>query len=101
REAGPAAARWVHHGATSQDILDTAASLVAFRALAPILDDLGGAAGAGARPRGKQALPTTFGLRVAGWLVAVEEAAAGLDRVRRERLAAQLGGAAGTLASLG
>jgi 3-carboxy-cis,cis-muconate cycloisomerase len=114
REAGPAAARWVHHGATSQDILDTAASLVAFRALAPVLDDLGGAAGAcarlaethrdtlmAARTLGQQALPTTFGLKAAGWLVALEEAAAGLDRVRRERLAAQLGGAAGTLASLG
>jgi 3-carboxy-cis,cis-muconate cycloisomerase len=113
-EAGPEAARWVHHGATSQDIMDTAASLVANRALAPILDDLGAAAGACARlaethrdtvmagrTLGQQALPTTFGLKAAGWLVALEEAAAGLDRVRRERLAAQLGGAAGTLASLG
>ena len=42
--AGPEAARWVHHGATSQDIADTALSLVAFRALHPVLDDLGGAA---------------------------------------------------------
>jgi 3-carboxy-cis,cis-muconate cycloisomerase len=113
-DAGPEAARWAHHGATSQDIMDTAASLVAFRALAPILDDLGGAAAACARlaethrdtvmagrTLGQQALPTTFGLKAAGWLVALEEAAAGLDRVRTERLAAQLGGAAGTLASLG
>ena len=113
-EAGPEAARWAHHGATSQDIMDTAASLVAFRALAPILDDLGAAAGACARlaethrdtvmagrTLGQQALPTTFGLKAAGWLVALEQAAAGLDRVRTERLAAQLGGAAGTLASLG
>jgi 3-carboxy-cis,cis-muconate cycloisomerase len=114
REAGPEAARWVHHGATSQDILDTAASLVAARALGPVLDDLDGAARAAAdladrhratlmagRTLGQQALPTTFGLKTAGWLVALGEAAAGLDRVRRERLAAQLGGAAGTLASLG
>jgi 3-carboxy-cis,cis-muconate cycloisomerase/3-oxoadipate enol-lactonase len=113
-QAGPEAARWVHHGATSQDILDTAASLVAFRVLAAILDDLDGAAAAAARladrhratvmaarTLGQQALPTTFGLKAAGWLVALEEAAAGLDRVRRTRLAAQLGGAAGTLASLG
>jgi 3-carboxy-cis,cis-muconate cycloisomerase len=112
--AGPAVARWAHHGATSQDIMDTAASLVALRALAPILDDLGAAAGACAqlaethrdtvmagRTLGQQALPTTFGLKAAGWLVALEEAAAGLDRVRGERLAAQLGGAAATLASLG
>jgi len=112
--AGPEAARWVHHGATSQDILDTAASLIAVRALGPVLDDLDGAARAAAgladrhratvmagRTLGQQALPTTFGLKAAGWLVALEEAAAGLDRVRRTRLAAQLGGAAGTLASLG
>jgi 3-carboxy-cis,cis-muconate cycloisomerase len=114
RQAGPAAARWVHHGATSQDIMDTAGSLVAFRALAPILDDLDGAAGECARlaeqhratvlagrTLGQQALPTTFGLKAAGWLAALDEAADGLDRVRRTRLAAQLGGAAGTLASLG
>jgi 3-carboxy-cis,cis-muconate cycloisomerase len=112
--AGPEAARWVHSGATSQDILDTAASLVAFRALGPILDDLEGAARAAAdlagrhratvmagRTLGQQALPTTFGLKAAGWLVALDEAAAELERVRRTRLAAQLGGAAGTLASLG
>ena len=112
--AGPEAARWVHHGATSQDIMDTAASLVAFRALGPILDDLDGAADACARlaeahrvtvmagrTLGQQALPTTFGLKAAGWLVALDDAADGLGRVRRERLAAQLGGAAGTLASLG
>jgi 3-carboxy-cis,cis-muconate cycloisomerase len=112
--AGPEAARWVHHGATSQDILDTAFSLVAVRALQPILDDLDGAARAAAeladrhratvmagRTLGQQALPTTFGLKAAGWLVALDEAAAGLERVRRTRLAAQLGGAAGTLAALG
>ena len=112
--AGPEAARWVHHGATSQDILDTAVALVAARALQPVLDDLDGAARAAAvladrhratvmaaRTLGQQALPTTFGLRAAGWLVAMDEAAAGLDRVRRTRLAVQLGGAAGTLAALG
>jgi 3-carboxy-cis,cis-muconate cycloisomerase/3-oxoadipate enol-lactonase len=113
-EAGPEAARWVHHGATSQDILDTAASLVAARALGPILDDLDGAAAGcarlaeahrdtlmAARTLGQQALPTTFGLKAAGWLAALDEAADGLDRFRRGRLAAQLGGAAGTLAALG
>jgi 3-carboxy-cis,cis-muconate cycloisomerase len=113
-EAGPAAARWVHHGATSQDIMDTACSLVAVRALGPILDDLEVAAEAcagladrhratvmAARTLGQQALPISFGLKAAGWLVALDEAAAGLARVRRERLAAQLGGAAGTLAAFG
>jgi 3-carboxy-cis,cis-muconate cycloisomerase/3-oxoadipate enol-lactonase len=113
-EAGPEAARWVHHGATSQDIMDTATSLVAFRALGPVLDDLEAAAEFAAglagtyrdtvmagRTLGQQALPVTFGLKAAGWLVALDEAAAGLERVRRDRLAAQLGGAAGTLAALG
>src|SRR5215213_9483447 len=109
-EAGAAAAGWVHHGATSQDILDTAISLVAARALGPVLDDLDAAAEAAAglaeqhrdtmmagRTLGQHAPPSW----AAGWLVALEEAAAGLARVRRERLAAQLGGAAGTLAAFG
>jgi 3-carboxy-cis,cis-muconate cycloisomerase len=113
-EAGPEAARWVHHGATSQDIMDTALALVAARALGPVLDDLDGAAEAAAglaethratvmagRTLGQQALPISFGLKAAGWLVAIDDATDGLARVRRERLAAQLGGAAGTLASLG
>ena len=112
--AGPETARWVHHGATSQDIMDTAWSLVAFRALGPVLDDLDGAAGECARlaethrdtvmagrTLGQQALPTTFGRKAAGWLTALDDAAAGLAHVRHRRLAAQLGGAAGTLASLG
>jgi 3-carboxy-cis,cis-muconate cycloisomerase len=79
-----------------------------------LLDDLGGAAEACAglagrhratvmagRTLGQQALPITFGLKAAGWLVALDEAGSGLAAVRRTRLAAQLGGAAGTLASLG
>lgn len=49
----------------------------------------------------QQALPTTFGLKAAGWLVAVLEARKRLRTVRESGLAAQLGGAAGTLASLG
>jgi 3-carboxy-cis,cis-muconate cycloisomerase len=112
--AGPEAARFVHHGATSQDIMDSAWSLVAFRALGPVLDDLDGAADATAgladrhratvmagRTLGQQALPTTFGRKAAGWLAALDDAADGLAEVRHRRLAAQLGGAAGTLASLG
>jgi 3-carboxy-cis,cis-muconate cycloisomerase len=49
----------------------------------------------------QQALPTTFGLKAAGWLVAVLEARRRLLVARESGLAAQLGGAAGTLASLG
>jgi 3-carboxy-cis,cis-muconate cycloisomerase len=110
---GPAAAG-VHTGATSQDVLDSAAMLVAHRALGPLLDDLAGAATAAAdlaaahrdtvlagRTLLQQALPVTFGLKAAGWLVALDEVAARLAEIRRTRLAVQLGGAAGTLASLG
>jgi 3-carboxy-cis,cis-muconate cycloisomerase len=107
------AAGHVHRGATSQDVLDSAAMLVAFRALGPLLDDLDAAARAAARLADahratvmagrtllQQALPITFGLKAAEWLVGLDEAAARLRAVRTTRLAAQLGGAAGTLASL-
>jgi 3-carboxy-cis,cis-muconate cycloisomerase len=104
----------VHQGATSQDILDTAAMLLARRAAEVIEADLAATAAAAARLAAEhsgtvmagrtllqQAVPVTFGLVAAGWLTAVDEARARLAAVRRDRLAAQLGGAAGTLASLG
>jgi 3-carboxy-cis,cis-muconate cycloisomerase len=108
------AAGHVHQGATSQDVLDTAAMLVAHRALGPLLDDLAAAAAACARlaerHRGtvlagrtllQQAVPVTFGLKAAGWLVGLDETRQRLAEVRREGLAVQLGGAAGTLAGFG
>lgn len=108
------AAGHVHLGATSQDVLDSAAMLVCGRALGPLLTDLDAAAefaaGLAAAHRDapmagrtllQQALPITFGLKAAGWLAGLDAAAARLAEVRRSRLAVQLGGAAGTLASLG
>jgi len=113
-EVSEDAARYVHKGATSQDITDTAAMLVVKRALDLILAELEGISSACARLAEshrdtiiagrtllQQALPTTFGLKAAGWLVSVLEARKMLLEVRSSRLAAQLGGAAGTLASLG
>jgi 3-carboxy-cis,cis-muconate cycloisomerase len=110
----PEAAAVVHAGATTQDILDTAAMLVAYRALGPLLDDLTGAATAAAglarryrdtpmagRTLLQHALPVTFGLKAAGWLAGLHQAAADLARVRAERLAVQLGGAAGTMDAWG
>jgi 3-carboxy-cis,cis-muconate cycloisomerase len=110
---GGEAARFVHWGATSQDVMDTASMLVARRALDLIVVELdriaAGLAGLAethrstpmaARTLLQQAVPTTFGFKVAGWLVAVLEARGRLRVVRSERLAAQLGGAAGTLAPL-
>src|SRR6266700_3915243 len=108
------AASAVHHGATSQDILDTAAMLMARDSLDAVLADLGTAAVAAAglaaahrdtimigRTLLQQAVPVTFGLVAAGWLTAIDEARRGLARFRGERLAVQFGGAAGTLAVLG
>ena len=108
---GADAAQWVHLGATSQDVLDTAAMLVARRATALLLEELDGAAAAGARLaeeyRGtpmagrtllQQAVPTTFGAKAATWLVALQIS---LERLRDYPFLAQLGGAAGTLAPFG
>ena len=111
---GDEAARYVHRGATSQDIVDTAAMLVSRRALVLVLaeaDDVAAAAAAladehretlmVARTLLQHAVPTTFGVKAAGWLTAIVQAHARLEQVSRERLAAQLGGAAGTLAGFG
>jgi 3-carboxy-cis,cis-muconate cycloisomerase len=104
------AARYVHWGATSQDVTDTAAMLVARRALAEVGGELQGVARVCAeladehrltvmpgRTLLQQALPTTFGLKAAGWLCAMDDARRRLEAVP---LAVELGGAAGTLASL-
>ncbi len=112
--AGGGFARYVHMGATSQDILDTAAMVVARQALGGLLADLAGAAGAAARlarthrdtPMAgrtllQHAVPVTFGLKAAGWLTALDEARDRLAAIRTHRLAVQLAGAAGTLAGFG
>jgi 3-carboxy-cis,cis-muconate cycloisomerase len=109
REAVPESAReHVHAGATSQDVLDTALMLMAGRALDSLLDDARGAADAAARLAAEHratpmigrtllqhALPVTFGLRAAGWLVGLDEARARLGDVRDRELAVQMGGAVG------
>ncbi|MBC2900433.1 3-carboxy-cis,cis-muconate cycloisomerase [Streptomyces cupreus] len=107
KEYGP----YVHRGATSQDIMDTATMLVAHRALDPLLADLARTESALARLAAEHrdtpmpgrtltqhAVPTTFGLKAAGWRSLVLDAR---DRVIavRESLPVQLGGAAGTLAA--
>ena len=112
-EVAATARSWVHWGATSQDILDTAAMLVAARTVALIdaeLVRLAEACAALARTHRdtvmagrtllQQALPITFGLKAAGWLAGVDDARIQLGAARAG-LAVQLGGAAGTLASLG
>jgi 3-carboxy-cis,cis-muconate cycloisomerase len=110
---GGEAAGYVHHGATSQDVVDTAAMLVATRALAHVLADVAAVTAACAeladahrettmvaRTLLQHAVPTTFGLKAATWLAGVLEAQQ-LVLAAADRLAVQLGGAAGTLAALG
>ncbi|MFI7447428.1 lyase family protein [Nonomuraea sp. NPDC049714] len=107
---GEDVARLVHLGATTQDILDTAAMLVATRAVAVITADLDSLLALladlaqrhrttvmAARTLGQHAVPTTFGLKAAGWLTGLLRTR---DRLRAIPLPAQLGGAAGTLAAL-
>jgi 3-carboxy-cis,cis-muconate cycloisomerase len=114
RRVPPAAAGVVHHAATSQDIVDTAAMLLAKRAIGVVLADLAQASAAAAGLAGahrstimigrtllQQAVPVTFGLVAAGWLTSLDEAREGLAAVSSQRLAVQFGGAAGTLAPLG
>lgn len=104
-------AGYVHRGATSQDILDTALMLVATHTLGLIHADLVRTADALARlarahrstpmpgrTLTQHAVPTTFGLKAAGWRSLVLDARDRLDGVRRA-LPCQLGGAAGTLAA--
>lgn len=101
----------VHKGATSQDIADTGAMLVAARtrraALAHLDRALDALAGLAARYRdtpmpartlGRQALPTTFGAKAANWLMGCLDAREGLAAVP---LPVQLGGPAGTLDAFG
>ncbi|MFE7846147.1 lyase family protein [Microbacterium sp. NPDC057407] len=104
-------APWIHRGATSQDILDTALMIVARSAADAIGADLTTAADAlvafagahaddvaAARTLTQHAVPTTVGARAAGWERGIRRSLARLVAAR-DALPAQLGGAAGTLAS--
>jgi 3-carboxy-cis,cis-muconate cycloisomerase len=108
------AAAYVHWGATTQDVMDSAMMLIVRDGLDLVAADLDrvadACAGLAERHRGtvmagrtllQQALPITFGLKAAGWLVAAIDARRRLGEVRSGRLAVQFGGAAGTLAALG
>jgi 3-carboxy-cis,cis-muconate cycloisomerase len=108
------AARYVHWGATSQDVIDTAAMLTLRAAIEALLQDLDRAiAGFAALARKhratamvartwlQHALPMPFGLKLAEYAAALHRSRTRLRRSRRETLALQFGGAAGTLAALG
>src|ERR1700710_1412078 len=112
--ADPDAARYVHWGATSQDVIDTAAMLTLRADIDALLPDLDRAiAGFAALARQhrntamvartwlQHALPMPFGLKLAEYAAALHRSRARLKRLRAEALALQFGGAAGTLAALG
>ncbi len=108
------AARYVHWGATSQDMIDTATMLGLRAAIDALLGDLDRAiAGFAklarqhrdtamvARTWLQHALPMPFGLKLAEYAAALHRSETRLKRLRAEALALQFGGAAGTLAALG
>jgi len=108
------AARFVHWGATSQDIIDTANALAMRDGAALIERDLDRAIKAFAalarRHRKKpmagrtwlqQALPITFGLKAARYAAMLARVRTQLDEAASAAAVLQFGGAAGTLASLG
>jgi 3-carboxy-cis,cis-muconate cycloisomerase len=108
------AARYVHWGATSQDVIDSAGMLTLRAAIDALLPDLDRAIAGFARLARQHrntavvartwlqhALPMPFGLKLAEYAAALHRSRARLGRLRREALALQFGGAAGTLAALG
>jgi len=106
--------RYIHWGATTQDIMDTAVVLQIRAGLALLENDLTAIRGhlaelarrysdapMAGRTHLQHALPITFGYKAAVWLSALDRHADRLRELRPRVLLAQFGGAAGTLASLG
>ncbi len=113
RATDPEAAAWVHWGATSQDVADTALVLLLKRAQTILAGDLQRLEKALitiserhkatvmlSRTLMQAAPPVTFGLKVAGWLGALSRGRKRLEAAFGEVLVLQFGGASGTLASL-
>ena len=114
RIVGAEAGAYLHWGATTQDIMDTACVLQLrsatklfkdriaelSRHLSQLAERHRGAVMA-ARTHGQQALPVSFGLKVAAWLAPFIRHAERLGELSPRLLVVQLGGAAGTLAALG
>jgi 3-carboxy-cis,cis-muconate cycloisomerase len=105
---------WVHWGATTQDVIDTGLVLQMRAALTPIARDLTRSAVAAerladqfratpmaGRTHGQHAVPITFGFKAASWTDELRRCGIRLRLAQEAISVAQLGGAAGTLASLG
>jgi 3-carboxy-cis,cis-muconate cycloisomerase len=108
------AAKFVHWGATSQDVADTALILLLKRTQPILMADVSRLENGLEKLSGEHehavmlgrtllqaAPPITFGLKAAGWLAAIRRSRIRLDGSFAEALILQLGGASGTLASLG
>lgn len=113
KAVGGDGAQYVHWGATSQDVIDSALTLrlrdvlgTLDARLETLVSDLAALARRHrdsmmvARTRGQQALPTTFGLKVANWLAPLARHRRRLAELKPRVLVLQFGGAAGTLAAL-
>ena len=114
KTAGAGAASYVHWGATTQDIMDTALVLQIRAALTiletklrQVVQHLAQLAERhrhtlmAGRTHSQQALPITFGLKAANWLAPLLRHQQRLAQLKPRLLTVQFGGAAGTLASLG
>ncbi|MFJ4607005.1 3-carboxy-cis,cis-muconate cycloisomerase [Pseudomonas atacamensis] len=108
------AERYVHLGATSQDVMDSGLVLQLRQALALIEDQLAQLADSLAaqaqrfattplagRTWLQHATPVTLGMKIAGWLGAVTRSRQRLQELKPRLLVLQFGGASGTLAALG
>lgn len=108
------AERYVHLGATSQDVMDTGLVLQLRQALALIESDLAqlgdilatqatryAATPLAGRTWLQHATPVTLGMKIAGWLGAVTRSRQRLQQLKPRLLVLQFGGASGTLAALG
>ena len=107
------AGEYIHWGATTQDIMDTAMILQAKEALAIIEGRLAGLGRVlsrmaqkyrdvpmAGRTHGQQALPITFGYKIAIWLAEVNRHCERLEQIKPRLLVGEFGGAVGTLASV-
>ena len=111
--AGPEAGGWLHWGATTQNIFDTAQALqmqesvaqsiarltAASARLGQMANRYGRAVQAG-RTHGQHALPITFGFKAAGWLAEIKRHLHRLSRLQRDAFVVRISGAVGTYAAL-
>ena len=108
------AKKYLHHGATSQDAMDTAQVLIIRDATAVILERINalikhltklkeqwGDIPCMAHTRGQQALPITFGVKINAWLLPLQRQLQRLTEIKQRLLCVQLGGAVGTLSAYG